>query len=57
MTSRSFYNDQLGETSEYLCNLLGYDKFLPMNSGVEACETACKLARKWGYKIKGIPEN
>jgi ornithine--oxo-acid transaminase len=47
----------LGETAEYLCNLLGYDKMLPMNSGVEAVETAVKLARRWGYNVKGIPDN
>lgn len=47
----------MGETSEYLCKLLGYDKFLPMNSGVEAVETSVKLARRWGYVVKGIPDN
>jgi ornithine--oxo-acid transaminase len=56
-TSRAFYNDQMGPTSEYLCKLLGYDKFLPMNSGVEGTETSVKLARKWGYMKKGIPDN
>lgn len=44
----------MGETGEYLCNLLGYDKMLPMNSGVEAVETAVKLARRWGYDKKKI---
>jgi len=57
MTSRAFYNDQLGSTSEYLCNLLGYDKFLPMNGGVEATETSVKLARRWAYTVKGVPDN
>lgn len=56
-TSRAFYNDQLGETSEYLCKLLGFDKMLPMNSGAEAVETAIKLARRWAYAKKGIPDN
>ena len=57
MTSRAFYNDQLGPFSEFLTKQLGYDKFLPMNGGVEACETAVKLARRWGYQKKGIPDN
>jgi len=56
-TSRAFFNDQLGETCEYLCNLVGKDKFLPMNTGVEATETAMKLARRWGYAVKGIEDN
>ena len=56
-TSRAFHNDQMGLTCEYLCNLLGYDKFLPMNSGAEAGETAVKLARRWGYVKKGIPND
>lgn len=53
-TSRAFLNTHLGPFSEYLCNLLGYDKFLPSSSGVEACESACKLARRWGYVVKGV---
>uniref|UniRef100_A0A336MRX1 Ornithine aminotransferase n=1 Tax=Culicoides sonorensis TaxID=179676 RepID=A0A336MRX1_CULSO len=57
LTSRAFYSDVLGEYEEYITNLLGYDKVLPMNTGVEAGETACKLARKWGYMVKKIPEN
>lgn len=57
LTSRAFYNDQLGEYEKYLANLFGYDKVLPMNTGVEAVETALKLARRWGYKVKGIPAN
>lgn len=47
----------MGLTCEYLTKLLGYDKFLPMNSGVEGCETAVKLARRWGYVKKGIPKD
>lgn len=57
LTSRAFYNDKLGPFEKYLCSLLGYDKVLMMNSGAEANETALKLARKWGYTVKGIPEN
>jgi len=57
LTSRAFYNDVLGELEEYACNLFGYQRLLPMNTGVEGGETACKLARKWGYKVKGIPQN
>jgi ornithine--oxo-acid transaminase len=51
------YNDQLGQFAEYLCNLLGYDKFLPSSSGVEACESACKVARRWGYEVKNVRDN
>ncbi|KAK3714546.1 hypothetical protein QZH41_014219 [Actinostola sp. cb2023] len=57
LTSRAFYNDVLGEFEEYATKLFGYDKILPMNTGVEGGETACKLARKWGYKVKKIPNN
>jgi len=57
LTSRAFYNDCLGEFEEYACKLFGYDRLLAMNTGVEGGETACKLARKWGYKVKGIPTN
>jgi len=57
LTSRAFHNDILGKYEEYITNYFGYDKVLPMNTGVEAGETALKLCRKWGYKIKGIPEN
>ncbi|KAK7074498.1 Ubiquitin carboxyl-terminal hydrolase 8, partial [Halocaridina rubra] len=57
LTSRAFHNDVLGEYEEYVTGLLGYDKLLPMNTGVEGGETACKLARKWGYMKKGIPKN
>ena len=57
LTSRAFYNDCLGPYEEYIHNYFGYDRVLPMNSGAEAVETALKLARKWGYLRKGIPEN
>lgn len=56
LTSRAFYNDQLGEYEKYITALFGYDKVLPMNTGVEAVETAIKLSRKWAYKVKGIKE-
>lgn len=56
LTSRAFYNDLLGEYERYMTRLFGYDKLLPMNTGVEAVETALKLARRWGYEVKGIPE-
>ncbi len=57
LTSRAFHNDVLGEYEEYVTKYFGYDKVLPMNTGAEADETAIKLARKWGYQKKGIPEN
>jgi ornithine--oxo-acid transaminase len=57
LTSRAFYNDQLGEFEKYITEYFGYDKVLAMNSGVEGGETAIKLARRWGYEKKGIPEN
>ncbi|KFM78838.1 Ornithine aminotransferase, mitochondrial, partial [Stegodyphus mimosarum] len=57
LTSRAFYTSVLGEYEEYITKKFGYDKVLPMNTGVEAGETACKLARKWGYEVKGIEEN
>ena len=57
LTSRAFYNDELGVTEKYVCELFGYEKALFMNSGAEANETAIKLARKWGYTHKGIPDN
>jgi ornithine--oxo-acid transaminase len=56
LTSRAFYNSVLGEYEEYITHYFGYDKVLPMNTGVEADETALKLCRKWGYKQKGITE-
>lgn len=57
LTSRAFYNSVLGEFEEYITGYFGYDKVLPMNTGVEADETAIKLCRKWAYKQKGITEN
>ena len=57
LTSRAFYNDQLGRYEEYLTNYFGFDKVLPMNTGAEGVETAIKIARKWGYEKKGIPVN
>ncbi len=56
LTSRAFHNDQLGPFLEELCALTGFPKALPMNTGAEAVETAIKLARKWGYKVKGVPD-
>lgn len=56
LTSRAFYNDKLGAFEKYITQLLGYDKVLPMNTGVEAVETGIKLCRKWAYEIKGIAE-
>src|SRR5512144_2059677 len=56
LTSRAFRNDQLPLLYQELHELTGYDMALPMNSGAEAVETAIKAARKWGYKVKGIPE-
>lgn len=57
LSSRAFYNNILGEFAEYITQYFGYDKVLPMNTGVEGGETAIKLARKWGYINKGIPKN
>jgi ornithine--oxo-acid transaminase len=57
LTSRAFYNSNLGEYEKKITTLFGFDKVLPMNSGAEAVETAVKLARKWSYEIKGISEN
>ena len=57
LTSRAFHNDVLGEYEQFIATLFAYDKVLPMNTGVEGGETANKLARKWGYEHKGIPEN
>lgn len=54
LTSRAFRNNQLPLLAQQICELLGYDKMLPMNSGAEAVETAIKMSRKWGYKIKGV---
>jgi ornithine--oxo-acid transaminase len=57
LTSRAFYNDVLVEYAEYITDYFGYDKVLPMNTGVEAVETAIKLIRKWAYSVKGVPKN
>ena len=57
LTSRAFYNDQLGKYEKFATDLFGFDKLLPMNTGAEAVETALKIARKWGYEVKGIPED
>jgi ornithine--oxo-acid transaminase len=57
LTSRAFHNDVMGPYADYITNLFGYDKVLPMNTGVEAGETAIKLARKWAYMVKGVPNN
>lgn len=57
LTSRAFYNSELGKFEQLATRLFGYDKLLPMNSGAEAVETALKLCRKWGYLKKGIPQN
>lgn len=57
LTSRAFYNDQLGQFEQMACDYFGYDKLLPMNTGAEAVETAIKICRKWAYEVKGIDEN
>ena len=57
LTSRAFHNNLLGEYEKYITDYFGYDKVLPMNTGVEGGETAIKLARRWGYYVKGIAEN
>ena len=57
LTSRAFHNNLLGEYEKYITEYFGFDKVLPMNTGVEGGETAIKLARRWGYAVKGIPEN
>jgi ornithine--oxo-acid transaminase len=56
LTSRAFHNDLLGKYEEYICHFFGYDRVLPMNTGVEAGETAIKLARKWAYEVKKVPD-
>jgi len=56
LTSRAFHSDLLGEYAKYITAYFGYDKVLPMNTGVEAVETGIKLCRKWAYEVKGIPE-
>ena len=55
LTSRAFYNDVLGEFEEFITKLFGYQRFLPMNTGVEACESAVKVARRWAYDVKRVP--
>lgn len=57
MSSRAFYNDVFPRFAETVTKMLGFEMVLPMNTGAEAVETAVKIARKWGYKVKGIPEN
>ncbi len=57
LTSRAFYNDQLGPYEKFISEYFGFDKVLPMNTGAEAVETALKLCRKWSYEVKGIPEH
>ena len=57
LTSRAFHNNLLGEYEQYITRYFGYDKVLPMNTGVEAGETAIQLARRWGYTVKGIESN
>ncbi len=57
LTSRAFYNDVLGRYEKYITEYFGYDKILPMNTGVEGGETALKLTRKWAYEVKGVPAN
>jgi len=57
LTSRAFYNSVLGEYEKYITAFFGYDKVLPMNTGVEGGETALKLARRWAYDVKGVPDN
>ena len=57
LTSRAFYNDTLGKYEKFITEYFKYDKVLPMNTGVEGGETANKIARKWGYEVKGIKEN
>lgn len=57
LTSRAFYNNRLGEYEKFISEYFGYEMMLPMNTGAEGVETAMKLARKWGYDVKGIAEN
>ncbi|XP_059050997.1 ornithine aminotransferase, mitochondrial [Achroia grisella] len=56
LVSRAFYSDQLGKYEKFMTELFGYERLLPMNTGVEGGESACKIARKWGYEVKKIPE-
>lgn len=57
LSSRAFYNDQFGKFAEYITKYFGMDMVLPMNTGAEAVETAMKLARRWAYVKKGVPED
>ena len=57
LSSRAFYNDVFPRFAQYVTKVFGYEMVLPMNTGAEAVETGVKIARKWGYKVKGIPEN
>lgn len=57
LSSRAFYNDVFPRFAEFVTKYFGYDMVLPMNTGAEAVETGIKIARKWGYKVKGIPQN
>jgi len=57
LTSRAFHNNVLGEYEKYITEYFGFDKVLPMNTGVEGAETAMKLARRWAYEVKKVPEN
>jgi ornithine--oxo-acid transaminase len=57
LTSRAFYNDTLGVYEKFVTEYFGFDKVLPMNTGAEAVETAIKIARKWGYEVKGVNQN
>ena len=57
LTSRAFYNDVLGPYEKFMSEYFNYDKVLPINTGVEAVETAIKLCRKWAYEVKGVPSN
>ncbi|NNE30645.1 MAG: aminotransferase class III-fold pyridoxal phosphate-dependent enzyme, partial [Saprospiraceae bacterium] len=57
LTSRAFHNDILGPYEKFITEYFGYDKVLPMNTGVEGGETAVKLTRKWAYEVKGVPAN
>ena len=56
LTSRAFYNSKLGPYEKFITGYFGYEKVLPMNSGAEAVETALKIARKWAYEVKGVPD-
>lgn len=57
LSSRAFYNDVFPRFAEFVTGFFGFDMVLPMNTGAEAVETSIKIARKWGYKVKGIPQN